>query len=98
MRWISRRLGERNQKVVDVLSAEPFLAGGRWRSPSIGSSGERSETSSGLVGFTRHLDPDRRTHAGQKTVFNSVVRRCVSHSVVVLRRGSSPVIQKQQPA
>lgn len=98
MLWISSRTCERylKQKVGDV-SAQPLQPGGRWRSVPAG--GGEAKTW-GLLGFiARHLIPDRRTHAGQKTVLNSVLRRRVSHSVVLFWGDTSPAIQTgSQPA
>lgn len=79
------------------MSAQPLQPGGRWRSVPAG--GGETKTW-GLLGFiARHLISDRRTHAGQKTVLNSVLRRCVFHLAVLFWGYTSPAIQTgTQPA
>lgn len=97
MRWISSRTCERHLELkVGDLSAQPLQPGGRWRSVS---GGGKTKTW-GLIGFiARHLIAERRTHAGQKTVLNPVLRRCVSYSVVLFRGDTSPAVQTgSQPA
>uniref|UniRef100_A0A3Q3LPU5 Uncharacterized protein n=1 Tax=Labrus bergylta TaxID=56723 RepID=A0A3Q3LPU5_9LABR len=95
MLWISSRTCERHlkQKVEDV-SAQPLQPGGRWRSDPAG--GGETKTWALLLGFIfRHLIPDLRTHAGQKTVLNLVLRGCVSHPVVLLWGYTSPAVQTE---
>lgn len=79
------------------MSAQPLLPGGRWRSVPAG--GGETKTW-GLLGFiARRLIADRRTHAGQKTVLNSVLRRRLSHFVVLFWGDSIPAVQTgSQPA
>lgn len=79
------------------MSAQPLQPGGRWRSVPAG--GGETKTWA-LLGFiARDLISDRRTHAGQKTVLNPVLRRRVSHSVVLFWGDTSPAIQTgTQPA
>ena len=96
MRWISSRTCERHlkQKVGDV-SAQPLQPGGRWR--SVPARGGENKTWGRLGFIATHLISDRRTHAGQKTVFNSVLRRCVSYPVVLFWRDTSPAVQARWP-
>lgn len=79
------------------MSAEPSQPRGRWRSVPVG--GGESKTWRLLPFTAGRLIPDCRTHAGQKTVLNSVLRRCVSNSAVLLWGDTSPAVQtRSQPA
>lgn len=67
---------------LDRKSVEPLQAGGRWPCFPVGA-GE--STTSGRVGS---IDPDRRTHAGQKAVFHLVLRQRLSRTAAVSRWGA----------
>lgn len=79
------------------MSAQPLQPGGRWRSDPAG--GGETKTWA-LLGFiARHLISDLRTHAGQKTVLNPVLRWRVSHPVVLPWGDTSTAVQTgSQPA
>lgn len=93
MRWINRRIGERNQKKVEEVSSHSLQAGERWRSGAAG--GGDSETSGSLGIICGHLDSDRRTHAGQKTIFNLVLHRRMSYSTIFLWGVARPYVQQE---
>lgn len=83
---------------LDQKSIEPLQAGGRWLCFPVGV-GE--STTSGRIGSTdKDLDPDRRTHAGQKAVFHLVLCQHLSRIAAVPRWGADRRKEPgwQQPA
>lgn len=79
------------------MNAQPLQPVGRWRSVPAGGGETKTWELLGFIG--RHLTSDQRTHAGQKTVLNPVLRRCVSYYAVLFGRDTSPPVQTRiQPA
>lgn len=83
---------------LDQKSIEPLQAGGRWLCFPVGA-GE-----SGILGhigsIDKDLDPDRRTHAGQKAVFHLVLRQCLPRAAALPRWGADrrKKPRRRQPA